>query len=124
MPGGGKHTHAQTDLSDHHLSHPASDTPDGHDQIQHAGVRAEQHLDPLIGLRDQGLEKIDMGEHLRDQQAMVLAPEPMSQRLAQCRDLGAQPALGQLGQLGQHRRVVLPGQQCGQDRPTGLAQDR
>jgi hypothetical protein len=65
-----------------------------------------------------GLEEVDMGEHLRDQQAVVLKAEAMSQRLAQRRDLGAQPAFGQ---LGQHRRIVLSGQQCAQDRPASLA---
>ncbi len=47
-----------------------------------------------------------MGQHLRNQQAVVFAAESMGQRLAQRRDLGPQPALGQ---LGQHCRVVLPG---------------
>jgi hypothetical protein len=45
----------------------------------------------------------------------------MGQRFAQRRDLRAQPAFRQ---LGQHGGVLLAGQQRGQDRPAGFAQDR
>ena len=61
-----------------------------------------------------------MGEHLRDQQAVVLEPEPVGQRFTQRGDLRSQLSLGQ---LGQHRGVLFTGQQRGQDRPTGLVQD-
>jgi hypothetical protein len=47
----------------------------------------------LVGLRNGGLEELDMSEHLREQQAMVLTAKAMSQRLPQRRDLGAQPGL-------------------------------
>jgi hypothetical protein len=106
MPGGGKHAHVQTYLGHDHLRHPARNSGNGHDEVQHAVVCPQQHVDLLVGLRDRGLEKVDMGKHLRNQQAVVFAAESMGQRLAQCRDLGAQSAFGQ---LGQHRRVVLPG---------------
>jgi hypothetical protein len=110
-----------TQLGDEHLGHPATDAGDGHHPLDYLGDRAQQHLDLLIGLGDRGLQPVDVGQHLRDQQPVMLDPEPVGQRLPQRRNLRTQPALRQ---LRQHRRVLLTGQQGGQDRPAGLAQDR
>ena len=110
-----------TQLGDQHFSDPTPDPGGGHHQLHDVGDRAQQHLDLAIGVSDRGLQEVDVGEHLRDQQTVVLESEPVGQRLAQRRDLRPQPALRQ---LGQHGRVLLASQQRGQDRPAGLAQDR
>jgi hypothetical protein len=119
--GGREDGHVQTDLGDQDLRDPAPDTGDGHHQLHQVRDRAQQHLDPLIDFDDRGLQEVDVGEHLGDQHPVVLEAEPVGQRLPQGGDLRSQPALRQ---LGQHGRVLLAGQQRGQDRPPGLAQDR
>lgn len=117
----GKRCHVQADLSDQHLPHPAPDAGDGHHQLQGVGDRAQQHLDPLVDLRDRRLQEVDVAQHLGNEQAVVFEAEAVGQRLAQCGDLRAQPALGQ---LGQGRRILVSLQQRFQDRPAGLPQDR
>jgi hypothetical protein len=83
--------------------------------------------EPVTGHRERGDHLVDAGVQAGDgalqvlqvlqrqphQQGVMLA-EAAAQRLAQLGQLGAQLALGQ---LGQHHRVALPGDQAGQHRP-------
>jgi hypothetical protein len=93
----------------------------GHNTLQHRLVVGDGGLDSRIQLGEGLIEEVDVGQHLSDQEAVVLDPEGAAQRLLQGRDLGPQPALGQLRQLD---RIADPGQQRIQYRPPGLGQQR
>ena len=61
-------------------------------------------------------ERADLGDH-----PGVVVVEPARHALAEITDLGAQPALGH---LGQHLRVAFASAQCVEDHPAGHARAR
>ena len=70
--------------------------------------------------RGDGLvQVVDVGQHLRDQQPVMVGANRPSRASRSAGSLAAQPALGQ---LGQHLRVVGAGHQRVQHRPAGDAQ--
>ncbi|WP_218105178.1 hypothetical protein [Micromonospora rhizosphaerae] len=64
---------------------------------------------------DLGGEPVDVGKHHRQDGAVMIGEEP-AQRLLQLCDLRPEVALGQ---LREHPRVALPGDQRVQDQPPG-----
>ena len=68
---------------------------------------------------DVGLEGVDPGQH-PGQQERVVVIEPADERLLAARDLDPHPGTGQ---VGQHHRVALAGDQCGHHRPAGDPED-
>jgi hypothetical protein len=81
------------------------------------GPQPPRHLGAHLG--DGRLQEVDVGQVLGEEEALVVAHVRL-EGLLQLRELLAQEAAGQ---LGQGRRVGLPGDQRRQDVPPGLAQD-
>ncbi len=113
MPGGGEPGHVGAGLGDDDVGGQGADPGDGADQVPEPAKGLDHHLDP-------GGELVDRRGVLVDQvqvhpgQERVVVGEPAGQRLGQRRDLGAQPALGQVGQRG---GVAFPGDQRLEHRP-------
>jgi hypothetical protein len=82
------------------------------------GERGDHPVDVRVELGDRGLQLLQVRHGQADQEGMV-ATKPAPQRLAQLGKLGAQPALGQ---LGQHLGVALASDQRQKHRPTRGAQ--
>jgi hypothetical protein len=98
-----------------------TETGDGAHPLQHGVKRCCRRVEARVQLGDGSFEEVDVGQHLGDQQSVVLGAESAGQGLPQCRDLAAQPTPRQLGQdVG----VVLPSQKGLQHRPPGLGQQR
>jgi hypothetical protein len=91
--------HVQAALGDQHLRGVALDAGDRAQQRDRRLVRREDLVDAGIEIGDRGIEGVDVREQLGDHDAVVLDHKTAGQRLAQLRDLGAHPRLGQLGQL-------------------------
>ena len=117
--GGAEHGHVRPAFGEQHDRGPDGDAGNGAHPLQRCGKRCRGPVQCGVELGDGGVEEVDVGEHLRDQQTVVSCPESAGQGLAQGGDLRAQPAAGQ---LGQRVRVVLPGEKRLQDGPPGLGQ--
>jgi len=92
-------------------------TPGNRIQPGHRGRQlAELALDAGLHGGDVGGDAVDPGEHLGQQEPVVVG-EPAGQRLDQPIGLGPQPAAGQ---LGEHSRIALTGDERGHDRPPGF----
>lgn len=70
---------------------------DGADQAVEALKRLDHHLDPFGQRLDCGGVSIDQVQLPPDEERMVLA-EPTRESFGQFRDLGPQPAIGQISQ--------------------------
>ncbi len=81
--------------------------------------RGDQVLDPGLDRGDVGVERVDPGQHLAQQERVVVG-EPAEERLLQVADLGTHPGPGH---LRQHRRVTFAGDQGGHHRPTRDPED-
>jgi len=83
------------------------------------GERGDLGVDPGVKVGDVGAGLVDPGEHLGQQERVVVA-EPTGERLLQVGDLAAHPAPGE---LGEHLGVALPGDQRGQHVAAGDPED-
>src|SRR5450756_3157057 len=77
--------------------------------------RGDLVLDPGLDLGDVGVDGVDPGEHL-GQQERVVAAEPADEGLLQLADLDAHAGTGQ---LREDLRVAFSSDQRGHHRPTG-----
>ena len=83
------------------------------------GERGDHRIDPAVEGGDRLLQVLEVVKGQPDQQRMMLA-EAAPQGLAQLRELGPQPALGQ---LGQHAWVAFASDQGRKHRPARDAED-
>ena len=94
------------------------DAGDRAEQLNRFGERGDLRLDHGGELGDRLVEVVDVGEDAADDQR-VLCVEAALERLAQLRQLGAQLALGE---LGEHVWVGGAGDQGGEHRAAALAE--
>ena len=112
MPGGGELGHVRTGLGDDHVSLGRGHPRDAHQQLPDRYERDDHHLDPLGDVLDRGGVLVDQVQVGACQEGVLVA-EAADQRLGQFRRHGAQLP------LGQHRRVLFPGDQRLEHRPPG-----
>jgi hypothetical protein len=108
-----------TDLGEHDGGGGRPETGDLIDAFDRLGERDDHLLDHGVELGDVGVEGVDPGEHLGQQEPVVVGEVP-GERLLQPVDLGAHPAAGQ---LCEHLRVVLAGDQRGHHLPPRHPED-
>jgi hypothetical protein len=107
--------HVQADLGQ---DRPGCGDPDAGDRIKPShrlGERGDLGVEPFLHGGDVGGDRVDAVQHARQQERVVVG-EPAGQRLGEAGGLGTQ---GAAGQIGQHARVALAGDQRGHDRPFG-----
>jgi len=110
--------HVGADLGEQHLGGAPVNTGDRVKQLQRAGERGGQLLDPRRQRRDRLIEEVDLREHLTDEQRVVVGEAPL-ERFSERGDLLAQAALRELGQdLG----VMRAGDQHVKHPPGGHAE--
>ena len=97
MARGGEHAHVEADLGDDVLRGAGLDPAKRAQQVNRWLKRAQLFLDRVREPLDLLIEEVEVREDRADQQR-VLGVEATLERLAQRRELRAQPALGQLGQ--------------------------
>jgi hypothetical protein len=118
VPGGREHRHVGADLGNDRLRGPLAHPGDGVQPVSSPGERGEHPVDVGIELGDRPLKLLQVRHGQADQQRMM-GTKAAPQGLAQLRELGAQPPLGQ---LSQHLWVALAGDQRLQHRATRGAQ--
>jgi hypothetical protein len=119
MPGGGKARHVDADLGDDALGAAVLDAGHRAQQLNRRRERADLLLDHVGALFDLLVQEVDVAQDRADPQPVMGVDMPL-QGLAQRGDLLAHlPA----GQLGEHRRVALAGDQRVEHVAPGLAQD-
>jgi hypothetical protein len=106
--------HVDAALGDQHLRRAQLDAGDRAEELDRLGLRLCDVGDALIEGFDREVEAVDVGEQLHDEHAVMGEIEAVRERLAQLRDLRAEPATRELGQLG---RVGDPSQQGLEHRP-------
>src|SRR5713226_10601257 len=84
--------HIDAELSDQHLGAEAGDAGDRLEQLAFARERGDHLLDPRAEGGDRLVQVVDVGEDLRDEQAVVLAAEAAGERFPERRQLAAQAA--------------------------------
>lgn len=110
--------HVAAGLSDDDLGGAPLDAGDRAQQLDRGGERGDLLFDRLGELGDRLVEVVDVGKDPPANQS-VLGLEATLQRLAQRGQLGAQLALGE---LGEHSRVGGAGDQRGEHRAAALAE--
>ena len=120
VPGGREHGHVDADLGDDAPRRCGAATPGIVHSSSTAGrERAELLLDRVGEPVDLLVEEVEVGEDRADHQR-VMGVEAALQRLAQRRELRAQPALGE---VGEHLGVGRARNERVEHRPAGLAED-
>ena len=110
MAGGGEPAHVSGGLGQDCARGGGVDAGDLGQAPGRRGVQGDHLLDPLIQRGEIGVDRVDPGQHLLEQERMVIGEEA-GKRLLQRGDLGTHHAPGQLRQrLG----VALPGDQRGE----------
>jgi hypothetical protein len=97
VPGGREHRHVGADLGNDRLRGPLAHPGDGVQPVSSPGERGEHPVDVGIELGDRPLKLLQVRHGQADQQPMM-GTKAAPQGLAQLRELGAQPPLGQLSQ--------------------------
>src|SRR5438552_6890891 len=95
-----EHAHVDAALGDQDLRDPYADAGDRAQELDQIGVRCGRDPDPGLDVSDRLVERVDVGEQPRDENAVVVDVEPASERLLKLRDLLPHPTLGELGQDG------------------------
>ena len=119
MPGGGEPGHVGADLGEDHVRAGQADPGDLIQAGYRVGERGGLRGDPLVQGGDVGADRVDPAQHGAEQEGVV-AGEVAGEGLFQHGDLGAHAAPGQ---LCQHLRVPLPGDQRGEHVPPGDPED-
>ena len=119
MPSGGGPAHVGAGLGDDDVRDFGADPWDGDHQVPGALKGLDHHLDPGRELLDGVGVLVDQVQMQLGQEGVV-GVEPAGQGLSELRDLGPQPALRQVGELG---GVTLPGDQRFQHGPARDAAD-
>ena len=101
MLGGREDGHVGADLGDDHLGAAPLNPGDRAEQLNGRGERGDLLLDRVGEPVDLLVEEVDVGEDRPDPERVQVI-EAALERLFERRELGAQPALGQ---LGKHLRV-------------------
>ena len=116
MGGGGEDRHVGADLGNDVLGGDDAGAGHGVQLLDLAQVRLAQYLDLRGQLLDPGGVVVDGGQHHRQDGGVLLGYEGAIEGLFQPGDLAAH---GASGQLGQRRRVTLPGGDRLEHRPAG-----
>ena len=119
MPGGGEPGHVGADLSEDHVRAGQADPGDLIELGDRGRERGGLLGDPLIQGGDIGADRVDPAQH-RAKQERVVAGEVTGEGLFQHGDLAAH---GAPGQLREHLRVLLPGDQRREHVPAGDPED-
>ena len=85
------------DLGEHALGRPLAHPRDGVQPVPSPRERGDHPVDMGVELGDRPLQLLQVRQGQMNEQRMV-ATKPAPQRLAQLRELGTQPALGQFGE--------------------------
>lgn len=97
MRGTREPTHVRANLGDQHFRGPLLDTGDGAEQLKLLLERGHDLVDLQIEALDRFIEIINVRKELTHDDS-VIAEEPSFECFPQGRNLGPQPALGELGQ--------------------------
>ena len=119
MSGGGEAAHVDADLSDHDLGGASGDAGNRGGERNAELDRAELLLDRLGEPVDVLIEEVEVLEDRADHERVVRL-EATLQGFAQRGDLGAQPALGE---VGQHLGIGGAADERVEHRATGDAED-
>ncbi len=119
MTSGREAAHVRAGLGDDHVGDADADPGDRDHQVPGAAKGLDHHLDPGGELGDGAAVLVDHVQVQPGQESVVLG-ESAGQRLGQRRDLGPQPALRELSQLG---GVALAADQGFEHRPAGHTAD-
>jgi hypothetical protein len=107
VTGGGEAIHVDPDLRQDDLGAAASHPRDGAQPADLLSERGHEPLDLLVQLLDPGSQMVDVLEVHAQQEVVVLSEAPL-EREPQVGNLGPHPATCV---VGQHRRVLLSGEQ-------------
>jgi hypothetical protein len=118
----GEAAQIRADLGEHDFGRPPADAWDRLQPLQFSLKRAQPRSNLGAHSLQTGIEEVNVGELLGNQELLMRA-ELAGQRLLQLGDLLAQPPTGQLGELGERRRIGGSRDQRRQEVAAGLAQD-
>jgi hypothetical protein len=119
MPSGREPGHVHAEFGDQQVRGGLADPGDLIQPINRPSEAGDQLLDLGVELGQVGVQGIHPGQHLGEQEGVLVGEEP-SERLHQRVEFGAQPGAGQLREdLG----VALAGHQRGQHGPPGHPED-
>ena len=119
MAGGGEPFHIGADLGQDHARGGGVDAGDLIQPLCCCGERGDHLLDPAVERGDVSVDGIDPGQHLGQQEGVVIG-EVAGERFLQCGDLAAHRGPCH---LRQHPRVTLAGDQRRQHLPAGDPED-
>ena len=119
VPGGGEPPHVGPDLGQDRAGGDGADAGDLGQALDRCGVRGGHLLDPLIQRGDVGVDSVGPGQHLGQQERVVIG-EVAGERLLQRGDLAAHHTPRQ---LRQRFRIALPADQRGQHLAARDAED-
>jgi len=111
--GGGKYAHIGAGFGDEHISDDLGPPRDADQQFPGEAKGFDRLLEAFIETGDVGAVGIDAVQ-VQPHHKRVMVIESAAQRLSELRDLLAHPCFGQ---IGEHRRIALPGDECFEHRP-------